>query len=357
MSDLEIPHGTPICIKSHIKDTVTEAFANGCGGICLSRKDFYSLNFQEVNSPIVTRGLNKLFNIKWFLDSKNKKLNYYLIDTGYMGNDVKKRYHRVTRNSLQVSKVIKRPNDRALSMPDFYPKPWKYNGKKILLCPPSEKSLKFFLYCSNGASDEDAISYQECVDRWIEETVKEIRKFSDREIKIRRKPRCRNERTKINTFKECVLDDIFATVTFNSIVAVESIINGVPAFVCAENAASPMSLPDLSRIERPIYPKRLEWINHLSYSQFTVEELFNGTAWKILHNTETKKELKKRIKKRNQKKKNNESFKKWCKKRKSYKNSNVNSEFKEVLSEESLKTNLKVQEENEDFLKILNDQI
>ena len=77
-----------------------------------------------------------------------------------------------------------------------------------------------------------------------------------------------------------------ATVAFNSIAALESVIYGVPAFVTVPCAASPLALTDLSQILTPFYPDESVVQQHcasLAYGQFTGEEISNGTAWKILN--------------------------------------------------------------------------
>jgi hypothetical protein len=89
---------------------------------------------------------------------------------------------------------------------------------------------------------------------------------------------------------EHALQDVHAVVTFNSIAATESIIAGVPVFVLAPcNAARPVANVSLDRVEDPWFPDhdaRLAWAHHLAYGQFHIDELKNGTALKILKQTE-----------------------------------------------------------------------
>ena len=64
---------------------------------------------------------------------------------------------------------------------------------------------------------------------------------------------------------------------------------GVPVFAMAPcNAAIPVSNTDLSQIDTPWWPtddERHAWACHLAYGQFHVNELRNGTAWRILQET------------------------------------------------------------------------
>jgi hypothetical protein len=60
---------------------------------------------------------------------------------------------------------------------------------------------------------------------------------------------------------------------------------GIPAFTLVTNAASPVALQDLSKIETPYYPtmdERYAWASHLAYGQFHVSELKDGSALRIL---------------------------------------------------------------------------
>ena len=82
-------------------------------------------------------------------------------------------------------------------------------------------------------------------------------------------------------------NDVFALVTYNSVAAIESIFHGIPAFTMAPaNAASPVALQDLSQMDNPYYPdqdKLYAWACHLAYGQVHVDEMKNGSALRIIH--------------------------------------------------------------------------
>ena len=96
----------------------------------------------------------------------------------------------------------------------------------------------------------------------------------------------RIDRRARDTLQQALDDDVFALVTFNSVAAVESIFHGIPAFTLAPaNAASPVSLQDLSKINEPYYPdsdKLHAWGFHLAYGQFHTSELKTGKAMELL---------------------------------------------------------------------------
>ena len=82
------------------------------------------------------------------------------------------------------------------------------------------------------------------------------------------------------------LKDCHALVTFQSIAAVEAVMHGVPAFTTAPTAADPVCDKDLSLLESPTVQDNMKiwnWACHLAYGQFHIEELRNGTAYRILN--------------------------------------------------------------------------
>ena len=114
-------------------------------------------------------------------------------------------------------------------------------------------------------------------------TIEAIKKHTDMEIVVREKG-SRSSRHQHSIF-DALDEDIFATVAFNSIAAIESIAYGVPAFVSVPCAASPLASTDLTKIATPFYPDETLVQQHcasLAYGQFTAEEIINGTAQKLL---------------------------------------------------------------------------
>jgi len=122
-------------------------------------------------------------------------------------------------------------------------------------------------------------------EQWVSETIAEIKKHTDRPIEIRLK-RPRTDRLKEDTMEEALDRNVHCLVTYNSVAAVEAVMLGKPAICLGPNAAGVVSSNLLSEIENPKYPDadlREAWLRHLSYSQFTFDEMSNGTAWGILN--------------------------------------------------------------------------
>lgn len=258
------PEEVNLGAKGLVFDKVCESFAQGSTG----RISNWSSE-KNTKSPLIIRGLGKSSQeaIKHCMDTSR---DFYAIDTGYLqvAGSKAKNYHRVTKNNLQyLGPIIERPEDRLTKLRwELTPAP---NGEKILICPPSDKVMNF---------------YNRDLNQWIRDTVRRIERHTIREIEIREKP-TRRERVTNNTIWQ-VLDDAYCLITFNSIAATEAILYGVPAIALAPNAASTVCstrISDIEKLETPADKTRVNFAKHLSYCQFTLEELQSGYAWNIVN--------------------------------------------------------------------------
>ena len=254
------------------EDDFINLFARGCNITPVSTDDFV---YASSTDSIILRGIlkHKIMKRCW----KDNRTFYYM-DTGYFGNERTssnpngwKYWHRIVKNDLQHSEIIPRPNDRFNQFNKKFT-PWKTNGRKILIAAPDEKPCKFY------GVDKDY---------WIKQTVESIKQYTDRPVEVRERAPKRIDRIANDTLQQALDKDVFALVTFNSVAAIESIFHGIPAFTLAPNAASPVSLQDLSKINEPYYvdsDKLHAWACHLAYGQFHTTELKNGKAMEMLLN-------------------------------------------------------------------------
>ena len=250
--------------KDYVYDEYLEAFAVGAPGRISSWEEE-----KKTDTPLVIRGVGKSSQlaIKHCWETGR---DFYAIDTGYFGNNKSKSkgWHRITKNNLQnLGPIIERPHDRLLS--------WKYkkfrDGSKILICPPSEKVMKLF---ANLTPEE-----------WTEQTVEELKTYTDRPIEIRLKPN-RTQRISTDSLETALQDDVHCLITYNSIAALEALMVGKPAITLGPNCASMMCNTSLSEIEHLHKPDKDEMtalMAHLSYCQFSRAEMMNGYAWNIVN--------------------------------------------------------------------------
>lgn len=263
---------TWIFLNKKDEDNYIDRFARGCG---CEPTSLESWNYEDSTDLLVIRGIMKHKIIKQCWEDQRPFLYF---DSGYFGNKHNplnprgvKIWNRVVLNDLQHNEIIPRPADRwqrlGLTLHSR-----RKQGSKIIIAAPDEKPCVFYGIDLNT---------------WINDTVNEIKKYTDREIVIRERSKSRKNRNQDTLEK--ALTDAYALVTYNSIAATEAIIAGVPAFVLAPcNAAKPVANTDLSNIEDPWWPDadlRYAWVKHLAYGQFHYKELENGRAMKILKDT------------------------------------------------------------------------
>ena len=227
---------------------------------------------KTAESPAMFWGfVNNNINLVHQLEQQGS--GYWYTDTPYFGrfdnNNLKEdnHYWRICRNQIHARYWRGCPSDRFDKFNLKIKTRNKNQGDYILICP-SSTGIHTYLKKIN----------------WLDNTIKEIKKYTDRPIKIREKPR------KAGTSGPAVADvplehdlqNAWACVTSCSISAVESALHGVPVFSDPKSFAWTISSASLSEIEDPFYIDPTEWLYSLAYQQFTPQEFANGTAVSIL---------------------------------------------------------------------------
>ena len=136
-------------------------------------------------SPRVFRGITRLPTIKLCIDSN---IDFYYIDTGYMGCYPVKKWQRFSKNNLQVLdhlnykqldfltdvKVLKKRFKDITNIDyDNYKPKRPVEGESILIIPPSLNTIR-------GLKVMKHMNFEQ--DYYIEFITKEIRKYTDRKI-------------------------------------------------------------------------------------------------------------------------------------------------------------------------------
>lgn len=162
-------------------------------------------------------------------------------------------------------------------------KPWKQTGNVIIICGQHDTSQQW--------------KKNPRMPNWIEQQIREIRKYSQKPILIRPHPRNNfefdekkylNVRIKKpqrdwNTYDDTdfkkALKSTWAVVNHSSNPAIESVINGIPVFVSESSLCYDVGNVVLSDIEKPAMPNRQTWTNKLSYTEWTTQEIREGLPW------------------------------------------------------------------------------
>jgi hypothetical protein len=140
---------------------------------------------------------------------------------------------------------------------------------------------------------------QESVFSWTVNTVNELRRYTNRNIKIRCHPKDNKSFTYINKLKSVYANDksiqfsktnvpieedlknTWAVINKNSSSIVGPIIKGYYSFVTdpASSQCAEVSNHSLSQIEKPLIFDRTKWLERISMCHWKFSELEDGSAW------------------------------------------------------------------------------
>ena len=223
-------------------------------------------------------------NIGLIKDCERLGEEWWYVDVGYFTEQITRypkpeihnharTYFRIVKGSIHTQGGVltdgKRLNElRDKGIVGIYPG-WAEGRKKVLVCPSSPTVT----YHINNTTQEE----------WIETTVKELKKYTKREIVVRNKPRPNNQWWDKPIIED--LKDTHCVVTNMSLAAVDAVTNYVPAITHEKNVASSVTTTDLSMIETPYKPNvtsMREWMTIMSEHQFTLNEIGTGVAYETL---------------------------------------------------------------------------
>lgn len=198
-----------------------------------------------------------------FRHNAANNIDYYEVDRGYINPSHYEGYYRISRNALQATyKEQDLPGGR-LDRLKFEKANWHHPKGQIIVCPPSE-------YIENHCN---------FVPGWWEREIVKVLENGNRSFKVREK----SDTTPL----EHDLKDAYCVITFNSNVAVDAAIKGVPVVTGAHSIAGRWCGNSLTNVvDGKIAPPTAERVDKLlrfiSHNQFTLEEMRDGSAWKTL---------------------------------------------------------------------------
>jgi hypothetical protein len=154
--------------------------------------------------------------------------------------------------------------------------PWRETGDDIVI--------------ALQRNDSEQWAGQPPIEKWLKQTVDNVRSVSQRPIVVRSHPRrevvvlpgCVIDKPlhMPNTYDDFdfsrVLDNAWAVINWNSGPGSQAVMAGVPAFVGATSLAAPVANLDWSQIETPVRPDRSEWLINLSHTEWTCAEIATG---------------------------------------------------------------------------------
>ncbi len=208
-----------------------------------------------------------------YLEVLDKNRTPFLVaEMGFLG-DRSKEWHSLGWGDINgkadfCNKFVK-PDRAALWRPKL--KPWKTSGSYILLC-------------GQVLGDYTLKNLHQKLSVFYSQTAKKLMEAYGMPVVFRPHPKwCPRDLPswlKVSTNKslEEDLNTAWLTVAWSSNSLVESIMNGCPT-LAFDPIAMTWDISIHSIGETPILPDRQEWLNRISYAQWSTSELEDGTAW------------------------------------------------------------------------------
>ena len=208
---------------------------------------------------------NTTGNENVLVDKIDNSYPFWFIDSGYTNflEGKQKKWHRLTRNHIHQLPTFQPPVDR-LSMFKEFPKQWRTSGNDILVIEPGPFSAAIFHID---------------IPTWKNAVESELRKYTNRPIKFRPKIDKKNRRS---LYQELLNEDYYCVVNINSNAATEAVWAGIPVITLDKHITNSISRSKISEINDLARPHLANWLSMLSYSQFTYDELTDGTASTII---------------------------------------------------------------------------
>ncbi len=242
----------------------------GKGKIIESGMPYVQLETQLIGRPITT-ALHNEFRVGV---------------NGFLWDDAKWGFEHIEH----IKHVMKRGRAmKVFTRNGFHPLvPWKNDGEYVLVCMQKvgDASLR-------GAD----------IFEWTENTVNELRKYTDRKIIVRPHPLYRKQ-TSHNILKEKILKianvhwqeadllkenfipineqlrGAWCTVTYTSGTGIDSVLHGVPNISCNPGSmVSEVSKRKVSHVNKLWRGDKTVWANKIAYCQWSIEEFESGECW------------------------------------------------------------------------------
>ncbi len=246
-----------------INERLSLALHSGIPNSILKHTEYKENYFSHTNKNIavgygILRGTGDIFK-----HNEAHSIDYYEVDRGYINPKHFDGYYRISKNGMQAKYVDKDlPSDR-LDKLKIKRENWFNPKGKIIVCPPSEYIEHYYGLASN---------------KWEDMVTSAISSITMRPFKVRHK----SDTTPL----EYDLQECFGVVTFNSNVAIDAVIKGLPVFTGYQSIFHEWGTNALEEFLDSCAPTNEQidkLLRFISYNQFTLEEIRNGTAWRLLH--------------------------------------------------------------------------
>jgi glycosyltransferase involved in cell wall biosynthesis len=232
-------------------------------------------NFKQEKPDVAIFGiLRGVEEILWAC--KELGINYYYFDHAYFfkghnhkANEISNILaYRVTKNAENLTRIVELDDvdkNRIIKYRKFTDTFRLKNikrGQRILIVPPTEAVCRYYKIDN--------------LNEWENQVRFKVKKYSDRTIVVRRKTDPKP--------LESDLQNAHCVITYQSTVGITSMLKGVPVICDDVSMCKPVSINFEDIEKKYIRDDDLvnKWIDSLLANQFTMEEIQNGTAKRIV---------------------------------------------------------------------------
>ena len=236
-----------------VNKTLCYNFAKGSGSLMC-----HVSKFRDYNKAIATYGV-----LRGTLEIIKKVRNFYYMDHGYFNQSKRSfennrtniinldGYFRIVYNNFIHNGKGNYPDDRLKKL-NLKIHDQRKSGNHIILSEPSNAMKKLYN-----------------VPNWTEDTLKLVRKYTDRKLVVHNKFS--------NKPLNVLFKDAWAFVSLQSTAGFIAMSEGIPSYF-TENTLC--NIGQIRNIEKPSID--YEIFNNLAYGQWTLKEIETGEAWEYI---------------------------------------------------------------------------
>jgi len=213
----------------------------------------------------------------WLNKCKQLNLNYYYFDHSYFfksqGHSPNKRTllrtYRLTKNAENLNRIVELDDEDKIRIEKYrlqHKETFRLKniprGGHILIIPPTDYVCRYYKIDSP--------------ETWIKQTKEKVRQWSDKEFIVRPKT--------VDRPLEEDLQNAHCVVTYQSTVGITAMLKGVPVICDEVSMCKPVSINYVDIEKEYVRDDDLvnKWIDSLLANQFTMQEIANGTAKRIV---------------------------------------------------------------------------
>jgi hypothetical protein len=256
-----------------VQDNVIEAFAQGTGANVITIEKYLKdgqlpSKVQAVAIAGILRG-----NAKLLAECQARGIDYYYIDHAYFNAGyAKPTWMRITKNGFVQNATVSNDPSRWNKFFQTPLQPYLHKNKKnILILPPSDAVAKVF-----------------SAESWLPRIAQKIKQHTSRPLIIRHKPgpilndnliTLKGRRSYDYPPMDEIWSKVYCVVAFNSNLAVDALIRGIPVITTPHSATWPLS-NKVETIENLLEFDRSPLFSSLSWGQYNIDEMRSGYAYK-----------------------------------------------------------------------------